>query len=89
MSAAVVSPCKCDPCPVCLGSSEACGLSKCPLRGEAACPQCSPVIDDVTLRLAIAFARLELLELESGKRPLTACPGVENVALAIAAAKAK
>lgn len=37
--------------------------------------------------LAIAFARLELLELEAGRRTLTQCPGVENVAKAIAEAK--
>jgi hypothetical protein len=40
------------------------------------------------LDMAIAFARLELLELDAGKRTLTQCPGVENVAKAIAEAKA-
>jgi hypothetical protein len=39
------------------------------------------------LKTAIAFARLELLELEHGRRTLAQCPGVENVARAIAAAK--
>ena len=36
------------------------------------------------LKIAIAFARLELLEVEAGKRSLLHCPGVEEVAKAIA-----
>lgn len=44
---------------------------------------------DRELKVAIAFAQLELLELEHGRRPLTACPGVEQVAKAIAEAKEK
>lgn len=39
------------------------------------------------LQLALAFARLELLELETGRRTLTQCPGLEQVAQAIAEAK--
>jgi hypothetical protein len=39
------------------------------------------------LGIAIAFARLELLELENGRRGLTQCPGIENVAKAIAKAR--
>ncbi len=35
------------------------------------------------LELAVAFARLELLELDHGKRALTECPGVLVVASAI------
>jgi hypothetical protein len=35
------------------------------------------------LKAAIAFAKLELLEIEAGKRELTRCPGVKNVADAI------
>jgi hypothetical protein len=39
------------------------------------------------LKTAIAFAQLELIELEAGKRELTQCPGIKNVALAIARAE--
>jgi hypothetical protein len=35
------------------------------------------------LEVAVAFARLELLELDHGRRALTACPGILNVAAAI------
>jgi hypothetical protein len=41
------------------------------------------------LKTAIAFAQLELLELEHGRRTLTQCPGVEKIAGAIAEAKAQ
>jgi len=44
-------------------------------------------VNNQELKIAIAFAQLELLELENGRRPLNACPGVENVARAIAEAK--
>lgn len=37
--------------------------------------------------IALSFARLELLEVESGKRRLTECPGVEKVAGFIRQAK--
>lgn len=43
--------------------------------------------DDPEYRIALSFARLELIELEAGKRSLTECPGLENVAKYIAAAK--
>lgn len=45
-------------------------------------------MSDAELKLAIAFAWLELLELEHGRRRLVDCPGIENVAKAIAEAKA-
>lgn len=32
------------------------------------------------IRMAIAFARLELLELEHGRRGITQCPGIEQLA---------
>jgi len=35
----------------------------------------------------LAFAKLELLELQAGRRGLTQCPGIEAVAGAIAIAK--
>lgn len=44
---------------------------------------------DAELKIAIAFAQLELLELEHGRRSLTQCPGIEEVAKAIAEAKEK
>lgn len=35
------------------------------------------------LKIAIGFARLELLEIEAGKRELTQCPGLKRVAAEI------
>lgn len=42
---------------------------------------------DPQLDIAISFARLELLELDNGRRELTQCPGIEQVAAYIADAK--
>jgi hypothetical protein len=41
------------------------------------------------LEVAIAFARLELLELEHGRRAITDCPGVENIAKEAQAERAR
>lgn len=46
-------------------------------------------MSDAELRLALAFAKLEIIEVQAGKRTLTQCPGVESVAKAIAEAKAE
>jgi len=44
---------------------------------------------DRELLLAVAFAKLELIELEAGRRSLLHCPGVKNVAKAITEAEEK
>ncbi len=41
------------------------------------------------LKIAIAFAQLELMELERGRRTLTQCPGLEKIAEAIRNAKSR
>lgn len=43
--------------------------------------------DDV--KVAAAFASLELLELRNNRRELTQCPGIENLARACAEARKK
>jgi hypothetical protein len=39
------------------------------------------------LSLAMAFAKLEILEVEAGRRDLLSCPGIENLAGHIKAVK--
>ena len=62
--------------------------------GGFACDTClglredqEKIMDSELLPIALAFAKLEIVELQAGKRTLTECPGLENIAKYIEEAK--
>lgn len=48
---------------------------------------CRFCVQSEELKMALAFAHLEVRELQVGRRTLAECPGIENVAKAIEARK--